>query len=165
MSCRKPAMQTRSAPAWRQASKIRRLNSSTEPASFRSTTVVSMPAWRARSKANASRLFETTRTTWAGISPFAERSMKFCKVVPLPLTSTARRRGLPLIQVLSVWLHVEDPLGILAQQQPRQGDGLLLAVSSRSHEVIRQYTSQNAPVHVVFRQDELELVGVAVIAD
>ena len=49
-------MQTRSAPACADGSKMRRLNSSAEPHSLRSTTAVGNPALRARSRPKASAL-------------------------------------------------------------------------------------------------------------
>src|SRR5262245_34636246 len=70
---------------------MRRLNSSGDPASLRETIAVATPARRARSRANASGLLDTTSTTCAGNRPLAERSRRFCNVVPLPLTRTARR--------------------------------------------------------------------------
>src|SRR5262245_14257518 len=92
-SCRNPAMQTSSAPAPLHRPRMRSPNSAGVALFFRSTTAVGSPARAARSSPATPGLLETTRTMCAFSRPSAIRSIRFCRVVPLPLSSTARRRG------------------------------------------------------------------------
>src|SRR6516225_9165186 len=161
INCRNPARHTSSAPASRQEAKIRRLNSSTDPASLRLTTSARRPARRARSSPKASGLLEITKTIWAASRPSAMWSIRFCSVVPPPESRTAMRIG----EASLMDSHIKDATGVVTQQQAGQVDRLALGVDARPHEIVGEDAGQDPSVHVVLGQDELQLVGVAVVTN
>src|SRR5205823_8829447 len=59
----------------------------------------------------------------------------------------------------------EDASRIVAQQQPRKSNRLRFAVDATAYEIVGEDLRQDAAIHVVLRQDELQLVRVAVITD
>src|ERR1700722_11587650 len=149
-SCKNPHRQTSSACTRRHSSKMRRLNSSRDPASLRLTTTVGTFARLALFKPAASALFERTTPIWARNRPSAMRSSRFCKVVPLPLRRTARRMGGCVMMS-----HAEDAFRILTQQQPRQRNRLRLEINAGLYEIVREDLRQDAAIHIVLRQNKL----------